>query len=62
MRADENAPASARKAELPDQDGLFDPLNLVHKDETAVSEREQIDECDEEKKGRNESWHIFKTP
>jgi hypothetical protein len=62
MRADENAAGAEKKAtksfypELLDEDG-FDPLEA----QTAVSERERIDEEAEEKHGKTETWHTFIT-
>jgi hypothetical protein len=64
MRADENAAGAEKKEtkafypKLPDEDGL-EPLQ---KAETAVSERERIDEEAEEKRRKPESWHTFKSP
>jgi hypothetical protein len=61
MRIDEEVSGSGGKAELPDGDRLSDPLILMQKAETAIPESEQIDEYDEEKQGKAESWHTFKT-
>jgi hypothetical protein len=56
MRADKNA-AGAEKKETKDEG-----LEAMQKAETAVSERERIDESAEEKRRKTESWHTFKSP
>jgi hypothetical protein len=67
MRPDENAAEAKKKAtkafypELLDEDG-FVPLHPRQKAETAVPKRRRIEEEVEEKRGRTESWHTFKTP
>jgi hypothetical protein len=64
MRPNENAAGAEKKEtkafypEFPDEDRL-EPLQKV---ETAVSERERIDEQAEEKRRKPESWHSFKSP
>jgi hypothetical protein len=53
MRADENITEAEEKAskafnqEFPDENSAFAPLNLLQKAETAVPERERLDEDDQ---------------